>query len=226
MDSSNINKPQIASSSQTATDTIVNSTQQDVKQAKPTPSVRSLNQYGITVMRGGNVIGSSLLDSIIDAYTNLMSYQPIATVLFVLAIVYYSTLIIDKPKSSPFLLMHASILTTHTNATGPLIKSLASFSSTITSILKTYDSFVGLICAMGFPYLSKPSTRNAILSTILILYSLLGGLKPLPIIMLSQMFFLLVQLRSPKHKAIIVIIAIVTIIINHEYMADLAGIKK
>lgn len=220
------NKPQLSSTTEQATDTIVNSTQQGVKDAKPTPSVKSLNQYGITVMRGGNVIGSSLIDSVIDAYTNLLSYQPIATMLFVLAIIYYAIMILEKPNSNPFHLIHNSVVATHTNATSPILKSIASFTSGLTAIMKNYDSFVALICAMLFPYLSKPSTRNAILSTILTLYSLLGRLGPLPIIMLSQMFFLLVQLRSPKHKAIIVVIAVVTIIINHEYMAELTGTKK
>lgn len=210
------NKPQVVTTPENVTDTVVSTTNQDVKNARPTPSARAVNAYGVTVLRGGNVLGSSLLDSVIDAYTNVLSYQPVALVLLLISLLYYISKILQQETINPFLMINNSVSTAHSEETNPGFKALVSFFKVLARLLVSYEKYFALLFSMSFPYLTKPSSRNAITAFLLFIYCVLSKASYISILFLSQLFFLLVQLRSPKHKAIIILIAVLGIIFGNE----------
>ncbi|URQ09138.1 hypothetical protein [Halyomorpha halys negev-like virus 1] len=216
-------KPQIASSSEVITDTVITSSQQDVKAPRSASTTKAVNSYGISVMRGGNVLGSSFLDGIYDAYSNLMSYQPLATLLMVISIFYYVSMIIDKPALTPFNLIHKNLLTARNSTTTSPGKALLSTFLLVSDTVKKYPAIAAGACAAGFPYLSKPSTRNAWIAAFLFVAIQFMNFSPLGILALSQLFFLLVQLRNPKHKMFVVAIAIICLFVGHETLSTLSA---
>lgn len=219
------NKPQIANTSEAVTDSIINSNQQDVKSAKPVGTTRAVNSYGISIMKGGNVLGTSFVEAVMDAYTNVISYQPIATILMLIAVFYYVSHMLDKADSSPFKLIHRNVISTNNSTKNSMVKAFSGMISIFTATTVDYQPFFAAACALGFPYFSKPSSRNAIISGILMLTVTLMDYKPVAILALSQLYFLMVQLRSPRHKTIVFLIAVICIFISQETVATLSRTK-
>lgn len=219
-------KPQVTTAPSDVTDTVITSNQQDVKTAKPTASTRAVNSYGISVMKGGNVLGTSFVDAVVDAYANILSYQPLATLLLVVSFLYYVTQILNKPDSSPFHLIHKNVETTYNTTSHTLVQTIAGVCTIFTKATVDYHSLFAGACAMSFPYFSKPSSRNALISAFLLFTIVIMPFKPIAILALSQLFFLLVQLRAPKHKMIIVVIAIVCVFLSNETVKTLSAVGK
>lgn len=221
------NTPQFANSPEGLTDTVVTTNQQDVDNAKPTRTTRAVNAYGISVLKGGNVLGSSFVNSVIDAYTNVLSYQPISTCLLILSFVFFYATIHHDNTMNPFFIMRESLYQTINNKnTSNFVSSMSSFCATILKTILPYDFEFATFCSFFFVYLAKPSSRNLLFSSILTVSVLVFKFNALSILFLSQLFFLYTQVRSPKHKALIVLFAVVTIIIGHKYLMQLSGIEE
>lgn len=214
-------KPQISTADEVLTDTVVTVNSSDVKSAKPQQTTKAINAYGIQVLKGGNVIGSSFIDSVINAYTNLFSYQPIAVLCMLLSLFYYLSLLNKKADKDPFSIIHNNTLSLSTHAdTGALAKCILVPLEKIFLLLKNNKAQSGLFLACIFPYLTKPSSKNAIISSIVFVIAIVAKLPTFEVLLLSQLFFLFVQLRDPVHKTFIAIVAVLTCIVGHEFITN------
>ncbi|UPT53718.1 MAG: hypothetical protein 3 [Bactrocera dorsalis negev-like virus isolate Bk] len=218
-------KPQITTTNEKLTDTIVNSTNQSVKDAAPTAAVSSVNAYGIRTMRGGTVLGTGLLESCVNAYTNLFSYNPMALVLFIISTYYYLGQIIGVTNADPFTLMVSGAVNKHANTTTTAGKALLAAASGFFAFLNSYKNFFAMAFGFVAVYLAKPSTRNAIFSGILVLIMLIFNFLPIAILSTIHLFFLYTQTRDPKHKALIVFVALVAVFIGASNMANLVDLS-
>ncbi|UPT53681.1 MAG: hypothetical protein 3 [Zeugodacus tau negev-like virus] len=218
-------KPQVSTTSEKLTDTIVNSTNQAVKNVAPTAAVSSVNAYGIRTMRGGTILGSGFLESVVNAYTNLLSYNPLALVMFIIATYYYIGLIVGVAAADPFKLMATGVVTKHESMKAGAGKSILATFAGIFAWIDTYKPFFALMFGFSGVYLAKPSTRNAILSAILLAACFLFKFDAVMILGIIQLFFLYTQVRDPKHKTIILIIAVIVIFIGSANMGELVDLK-
>ncbi|UPT53752.1 MAG: hypothetical protein 3 [Bactrocera dorsalis negev-like virus isolate Bz] len=217
-------KPQITTTSEKLTDTIVNSTNQQVKDAAPTAAVSSVNAYGIRTMRGGTVLGTGFLESCLNAYTNLFSYNPLALILIVVSTYYYLGLIIGVSDADPFTIMVSGAVNKHATMTTTAGKALLAAASGFFAFLNSYKNFFAMAFGFTAVYLGKPSTRNAVFSSVLILIMLIFDFQALAILSTIHLFFLYTQTRDPKHKAIIVFVALVVVFIGAPNMAKLVDL--
>ena len=222
-----MSQPQVFNSRSDLTDTIVNRNDQQVTSARPVPSTRAVNAYGISVLKGGNILGTPFFQSVCDAYSNAFSYQPLATLLLLVSLFYFLSRLSDLPYLSPFVSAQTALVLSASDATIPIaVRSISYFAHIIVSFLVSYEYLFATAFAFFFPYFSKPSNRNLTVAAGFTLLAVLLSYKPISIIALSQLFFLYVQLRNPTHKAFILGLAVITVIVGHEFMAKLSGVKN
>lgn len=212
-----LNKPQVVNTPSEQTGEIITSSQQDSKAPNAQQSNRAFNISGIRILSGGNVLGTPFLPSVLDAYTNLFSYQYIAAFFMVVSTVYF----LGKIHAVTFDIFdsfHSSVTTTHANSQG-IHKSITALATFISRQTINYKTFLATFMAFSGPYLAKPSTRNAYVAMFLTLLAVIITLTPLNIILLSHLFFLAVTLRDPYHKTFVIIIAVVTVLLSYEVLS-------
>lgn len=219
------NKPQVVDGPNVATDTIVSATQQGITDAQATTTTKAVNQSGVKLSTGGVELGMGFFEACYASFNNLLSYQPLALILFLIAFLHYSIGILGVEGQSPFELMHKQVNTTHGTAKNVAAKSLLAFFLLLLNFMKTYQDVFAVLAAFSYPYFCKPSKRNAFIAATLSVYVLVSGTSNAGILALSTCFFLMAELRSPQHKAIVVIIAIITCIIGQSMMTALATAK-
>ena len=221
-----MSQPQVVNSRSDLTDTIVNRSDQQVTAARPVSSTRAVNAYGISVLKGGNVLGTPFFQSVCDAYSNTFSYQPLSTFLLFVSLFYFLSRLADLPYLSPFVSAQTALVVSATNVSNPLaVRTISYFAHIVMNIFVSYEFLFSTAFAFFFPYFSKPSNRNLLVASSFTLLAVLLSYTPISIIALSQLFFLYVQLRSPTHKAFILALAILTVVVGHEFMSKLSGIK-
>lgn len=212
-----LNKPQVVNAPSEQTGEILTTSQQDSKAPTAQQTNRALNFSGIRILSGGNVLGTPFLPSVLDAYTNLFSYQYIAAFFMVVSTVYFLGKI-HTVNFDIFDSFHSSVSATHATSQG-VHRSITALASFITRQTINYKTFLATFMAFAGPYLSKPSTRNAYVAMFLTTLSVVITLTPLNIILLSHLFFLAVALRDPYHKTFVIIIAIVTVLLSYEVLS-------
>ncbi|ASA47362.1 hypothetical protein [Aedes camptorhynchus negev-like virus] len=209
-------KPQVTETSEVQSGTIIASTQSDVKSSSPQSTTKAVNPFGIKILSGGSVLDSSFIQSVVDAYCNLFSYHPISLFCMVLSLVYFFHKIIKiDEKQDIFSTFHANIGKAHNNSSSIFFKGFTTLLAIPASLLVNNKLTAATILAFAGPWFAKPSSRNAIIATILISYSLVVTHEPVSIMILSQAFFLLVELRNPLHKLLVTLFALIVIIIGH-----------
>lgn len=216
-------KPQISTTDESLTDTVVTTNSSDIKSAKPQQTTKAINAYGIQVLKGGNVVGSSFLDSIINAYTNLFSYQPIAVICMLFSVFYYVSILTEAVNKDPFTIVHKNTLALSKDVkTGLVAKSALVPLTKIFEVLKNNKEQAALFCSSIFPYLTKPSGKNAIIASFMFIVAVIGSIPTFEILLLSQLFFLFVQLRDPVHKSFVFVVAVLTCVVGHEFISGVA----
>lgn len=217
------NKPAVAVAPSPATDTLVTQQNQGITDAQATTSTKAVNQSGIKMMTGGVELSMGFFEACYASFNNLLSYQPLALALFLIAFLYYTThLLTYQTTHSPFVLMHAAVNTTHNKTTSTLGKSFVGFFLMILVFMKKYQDLFALISAFAYPYFCKPSSRNAQIGALLFCFCFLSDVQPAGVLGLSTCFFLMAELRSPQHKSIVVLIAIVSVIIGNGLISKIA----
>lgn len=217
-----VNKPAVSNSQSEDTATVITSATQNVDAATPTTTTNAVNAYGIDIIKGGSVLGESFFDAVISAYENLFSYQYTSTACLVLGLLYFAHEISDAIFPDPFVSAHSNISATHDSTEFALVRVVCALAIFVTKAVVDYKSIVATCLVFFGSYYAKPSTRNTWMAVSLAVYCMFMGSKPLEIIGLSQGFFLLTQLRSPSHKAIVCAIVLVTVFIGHERLSALA----
>lgn len=217
------NKPQVVSGPSEATGTVLTATSQKLTDGQASTTTKAINPSGIKLISGGIELEDGFFEASLKAFTNLFSYHPVALVLAIVGTLYLLSHLSGKNLThSPFHLMHATITKTHNTTTTNVGKSATAFFMGIAFVLKKYEQFFATMAIFFFPYFCKPSKRNAVISMFLVIYTLLSGISAVSMLTLAYAYFLLSALRSPVHKSILMIIALVSVILGHELITELA----
>nr|WQM60662.1 MAG: ORF3 protein [Riboviria sp.] len=216
-------KPATSSNTGVVTDTLVTSNDQSVKGVRPQQTVRAVNAYGISAIRGGSELGAGFFQSICDAYSNVVSYQYVSAFFMFLTLIYFATVLTST--TDPFTSFHAQCKLTLKNSSSNVHKSLLATATVFSSLAVTYKETIVLFMAVSFPYFAKPSIRNAGLCASLFVYFMLLSHDTLTVLLLSHSLFLFVELRNPLHKFIIAVAAVVFIFVDHKTLVAITGEK-
>nr|WQM60657.1 MAG: ORF3 protein [Riboviria sp.] len=216
-------KPATSSNTGVVTDTLVTSNQQSVKGVSPQQTVKAVNAYGISAIRGGSELGSGFFQAVVDAYNNAVSYQYVSAFFMFLTLVYFAT--IYAKVTDPFTSFHVHALTAHKNSTTSTHKGATAFAAFIASLMVSYKETIVIFMSVAFPYLAKPSTRNAGLCAALFAYLMLISHDVLSVLLLSHALFLFFEMRNPLHKNMVACVAVLFIFISHETLISIASIK-
>lgn len=161
---------------------------------------------GIQSIRGGQRVGDGFIDSVINAYANLM-YHPISLFMLFLGVFIFVAEL--NNTHGPLELMLAAFTQYMSDPTHPqYLVNLASIMVMILNFLVKYKIYVASMCLLLFTTVSKPSTRTFIVTAFLAIYVLyVKHMTVLEIFIVSQLFFLFCNLRTPSHKLAIAALA-------------------
>lgn len=220
-------KPSFNNSGEGVSDTVVARSSTEVKAAAPRVSTNAVNAYGITVIRGGSVLGSDFITSVFDAYYNFCSYQYIGTALLVISSLFFlHSLANVTGVDDPFTAAEKSLTTTHTNKnSSAFVKALTMMVLLVLKFPLKDKVIAATLIGFSSVYFGKPSYRNGIMAAILSVFCIVTSTPPGETLGLMHMFFLLTQLRNPTHKTIVVLSALVIVLIGHNYLSSMLDIK-
>lgn len=225
VNTTNSDKPQVTVDAHRFTDTITKTNQQNVKDKDSTDVNRAVNAFGIQIMKGGNVLGDSFINSVLTGYYNLV-YQPWALALLLVSTLFFLSQITGNTAANPFSLMVQNMLRVNNESSSTFLKTITAAAAGVFSFFDSYGYWVALASGMAFPYMAKPSKRNASFGSILFTFAVLTHLPVISCLALSHAFFLMVELRDPAHKFLVIAITIITIIIGNSMMNDLVGLDE
>lgn len=220
-------KPAIVNDPISATDTIVNGNDQGVTDPRPKRTTKAVNQYGVKVLSGGVTTEDGFFEAIVRAFENFISYHPIAVVLCFIAVMHYVAAIGGITAThGPFHLMAKNTGDTYKNTTSTIGKSVTAAFHGLFNAMDKQNGFFALLCAYLWPYLCKPSTRNGIMLSAMLIYAYLSNLGAYAVLATSFGFFLFAAVRNPEHKAIILVVVVLTCYISADTLKLLTGVDK
>lgn len=176
---------------------------------------RSYTGEGIQSIKAGQTITTSLLDSIVSAYTSLVYNIPAMILLslgtFILIAEY-------NQSTGPIELIAEAFKQCHTIQSAEngnkLAAGICGFGHLIFNRAAAFKYAVGVISLCVFPYITKPSKRHLILTAVLLIITLIMHLDFLELFVLSQLYFLFATLRNPVYKTLCVILFFAIFIIG------------
>jgi hypothetical protein len=160
---------------------------------------------GAPITKSGQTIGMTFTDSVVASYSNLFNAPA-------LAILFFSTIVLYVAEYSQVTMGPIEIVINHLKN---LIaaKSITTFTLIVCTILVKFLTFllpykrlVMDVIMFSIPYFRKPSTKNLKVTGILLGVVLLVDSSIFTVIALSQMWFLVTELRNPKHKMLVGVI--------------------
>lgn len=165
--------------------------------------VRKEDGYGVAYMRGSQYVSMSFLDAVVASYSNLV-YHPVTMLAFSILIF----VCLAESGDGPLEVFKQYLITFIKDASNPaFLINFANFVLKIDDFLITYKLLAVKIGMVMVPCLSKPSSKTlitgAILSSLVVLLPAWGFFEALVI---GQLWFLFLQLRSPYHKVFVVLI--------------------
>lgn len=212
-------KPQVVTTSERLTDTLVESNQQGVTDVRSQNTTRAVNAYGITVIKGSSVLGATFFESIQSAYTNAFSYQPIVVLFATFTLLYYGSKIIDSKGSDPVDLMFSAVKAS--NSTSPFFGPVKLIALAVVYTLHYSKTVIALFAACFMGFVAKPSTRNFTLASLMFVFFFFSKASALDILVGSHLFFLITELRDPKHKAILTVVLVILCFIEHKALSEI-----
>nr|UDL14015.1 MAG: hypothetical protein [Xiangshan martelli-like virus 4] len=167
---------------------------------------------GITVVRGGNLLGTGLFQSIQDAYTNLNQN---GFVIVYLGILGFASIAEFSKTTGPLELMKDALdAIVKDKKDHSLLINLAILLSKLLGFMIANKFRFMALGWMWFPYFAKPSSKNFWVSLFLSLFAIFSvSLDIWEIFFISQAYYLWAALRNPTHKMIALIVGVFLLII-------------
>lgn len=156
---------------------------------------------GIQTVRSGQTVGDNIISSIISAYANLV-YHPIAATMLGFAVF---TLIAEVNNShGPIELMLDALIHFMNETSNPYwLRSLAGVLAFFLTYFINHKLLIAYMFLIWTSYAVKPSSRNLVIALIFSFIVVYMKLTFFDILVISQMLYLFVMLRTPLHKALI-----------------------
>lgn len=164
---------------------------------------RKEDDFGIVYMRGSQYLSMSFLDAVVASYSNLV-YHPVTMMAFSLLVF----VCLAESGDGPLEVFKTYLIKFIKDTTNPqFLITFANLILKLDDFLITYKLFVVKVGMVMVPCLSKPSSKTfvagVVLSSLVILLPAWGFFEALVI---GQLWYLFLQLRSPYHKIFVVLI--------------------
>nr|WOK58432.1 MAG: hypothetical protein [Longquan rodent ribovirus 1]WOK58435.1 MAG: hypothetical protein [Longquan rodent ribovirus 1]WPV62217.1 MAG: hypothetical protein [Wenzhou rodent hepe-like virus 1] len=161
---------------------------------------------GAQTIRGGQFFNEGILSAIPKAYANLV-YHPIALVVLVfsVAVILAASAKVEGPLEYIRDFLHQIIID---DQDYPFVVNIAHWLLTAVVLMINHKVTI-FYCALAcVPAIVKPSSRNLVISSLAVVFILvsLRSLTPMGVLVASQIYYLIVMVRSPLHKIILVIL--------------------
>lgn len=168
--------------------------------------------------RGGQLIGDGFCSSLLASYAN-MTYNPIALALMIFAL---ACAFAEEANNGPLEVLKARLeIVTETESFYRLAKVLITI---VTSLINNKVYFIKLIF-VSVPAFIKPSFKNWIITFCFWLFLVFfTNWTIFEILVLGQLWFLFTELRDPKYKILISILA--ALLIYYAWVSDIANVLK
>lgn len=178
---------------------------------------------GIQSIKGGQVIDANFFDSVMVAYSNMVN-SPIAAITMIVLI--FAAFSEYNSSDGPLELLLMTVKAASSASDVPVvIRNLCLFLVYFLQILVNNKYRVISVGLGWVPYIAKPSTNNMKLSIAFTAFVLLRPPKDLfNDVILSQIYFLWSQIRTPRYRFILMVIAIVFFVLGTSHLAG--SIKK
>lgn len=191
----------------TVAEPIVEGKRAIVTPAKKEPDqVKVYNASGVQAVKGGQTIETPILEAVITAYSNL-SNSPVVGICYLLSVfcafAEYNTT--DGPLEVIKVALEQLVARTDVSV---MVKNLAGFLIYILILLIKYKTFFISLALFWLPYFAKPSENNMKISLLMSVWVFLKSKDIFADLLLSQVYFLYTQLRSPKVKFALMIIGV------------------
>lgn len=183
-----------------------------------------LNEAGIQKIKGGQTIESSLFDSVQVAYANLCNSPMVLMILILLLVAAVAE---SNGSQGPFELVLKIVTATAADDTkSQFVRTIALILKFLFTLLVQYKIPIISAGLMWFPYFAKPSKNNMHLSLFLTAVVVLTNTSMLEAAMLSQLYFLYTQIRTPTYRTIILSVAVVIFVIGLTSTSQMLDSKK
>lgn len=164
---------------------------------------RKEDDYGVSYMRGSQYVSMSFLDAVVASYSNLV-YHPVTLLAFSVLIF----VCLAETGDGPLEVFKQYLIAFIKDTSNPaFLINFAQFMLKIDDFLITYKLLAVKIGMIMVPCLSKPSSKTlitgAVISSLVVLLPAWGFFEALVI---GQLWYLFLQLRSPYHKIFVVVI--------------------
>lgn len=167
---------------------------------------------GIQVVKGGQTIDLSLVDSVTAAYANLVNSPVVLTALTVLLV---CGLAEWNNSHGPFEMLQDALNAIIASADESVfIKNVAYVLLFFVNIIVKYKIRVIAIGLFWVPYFAKPSSNNMKLSILLSIFVFFRPADLASDLVLSQLYFIYTQVRTPRVRLIIMIVSLVVFVIG------------
>ncbi|APG77659.1 hypothetical protein [Hubei virga-like virus 15] len=176
---------------------------------------RMVDSRGITTIKGGNLTGATLIQSVQDAYTNVMQ-NAIATSMMALLVII--TLAEHAQTKGPLESMRDALAALVDSGEMSGAKNfIASAVHNILVYVVNHKDVIIEVAWIWWPWVVKPSTKNMWMSVVLSFFAVFAELTLFEIVALANAYFLWVSLRNPAHKTLAFIFGMVILVVSLEF---------
>lgn len=170
-----------------------------------TENVKALDdKTGAPIIRSGQKFDTSFTDAVIASYSNLAN-APILCCVFVCTLILVLAETLEQ-KNGPLEMLLAALKKAYDgHLSNKFLQTLTALAMLLLRFVVNNKSWLLNSILLCVPYARKPSSKNLKLTILLVMVDLILSSQILICLLLSQMWFLVTELRNPQHKMLIII---------------------
>lgn len=174
--------------------------------------VTAVTSTGVQAIKGGQVVDASLFEAVTVAYSNLSNSPMVAVGMIVAVLCAFAEY---NTTEGPLEFIKVSLEQIIAKAdTSPMIKNLAMFLAYLLGLLIKFKTVSISLTLFWLPYFAKPSEKHLKLSSIMSVWVVMKTTDAVGDLLLSQIYFLYTQFRTPKYKMVLLIVGVCVFVIG------------
>lgn len=157
-------------------------------------------------IRSGQTQASAFFDSVVASYTNL-TYSPVITLLFS----FFGVCVAAEACGLNFLDVIQKNLTALAKTDNKMLANIFSLLIKVISTVTDFRIYIYLSFFIFLPWMKKPSSKNLKFSIVfeVLMFLFTNSSDLIFVFALTQLWFLYTELRSPKYKFFVFMVAVV-----------------
>lgn len=170
--------------------------------------LEAVNDYGVQIVRSGQRVGDPFFSSVVACYTNLL-HSPILTIFYSVLIISCIADVFRYPGPPHLVSRYIDENQTHFR-TIPFIDKLTQLLKSLCHYVILYQQTCIALGLFVVPLLRKPSKKSFYLFSFLAFVYLIfyRSITYLEILVMSQSYLLVIELRNPIHKSFVTVCSI------------------